>query len=72
MRGNDENLNVRPRLPIEDVVGEARYSITPDAGRKLDPMAMRSFANFDHCHVEGGQITRAKPRLAILVVGDVF
>ena len=72
MWGDDKNLNVHARLPIEDVVWESRHSIAPNLGRKLDTIALRGLTNLDHCGIKRGEITPTESRLTSLVVGNVL
>jgi hypothetical protein len=69
MWGNDKNLNICARLPIEDVVRKTRNPIAPDIGRKLDAIAMWTLADLGHCGVKGCEITRTESFLASLVIG---
>ena len=69
---NNQNLDVGTNLPVEDVVGEAWDTIAPNIGRELDPIALWSLTNLDHCCVKSSKIARTQTRLLRLVIGDVF
>ena len=72
VRSNNQDFNIDTHLPVKDVVRKTGDTITPDVGWKLDFIAVRSLTNLDHCGVEGSKITRTKPRLSRLVIGDVL
>jgi hypothetical protein len=72
MRSKNQDFNIGTHLPVKDIVGKTGDSITPNIGWKLDFIAVRGLTNLDHCCVEGSKITRTKPRLSRLVIGDVL
>ena len=72
MRGDNKNFNFAARLPIQDVVRKAQYSITPNTRGELDTIRLRVLTDLDHCRLKGSKITRAETRSALLVVGHVL
>lgn len=72
MRRNDQNLDFAPYLPIKHVVGKAGDAIPPNIRRKYDAMAVRSFRDFGHRSVKGGEIASTEPGLTVFVIGDIL
>lgn len=72
MRGHHKNLNVYACQAIENVVREARYSMAPYAGGKLDTIALWVLTDLDHRLLKRSEVARTEPPSLSLVVRDVF
>lgn len=72
MRGHHKNLNVYACEAIENVVGEARHSVAPYAGGKLDSISLWVLTDLGHCHIKRSEVARTEPPSLGLVVRDVF